>query len=100
MSTIKAGEDAMSEKPRTVPQKMRSARLKLKFTREQVVSLLAISAEEYTAYEVGSKPIPDSIIDDLVDLYGESRMYWTPKKSKQSLTCLGSVEELVPKQDD
>jgi len=88
----------MSDKTRTVPQKMRSARLKLKFTREQVVSLLAISAEDYVAYETGNRQIPDNIIDDLVDLYGETRVYWTPKKSKQALTCLGSIEEF-PKQD-
>jgi transcriptional regulator with XRE-family HTH domain len=70
-------------RPKSIPEKIRSHRIQNKYTREQVVSILAISMQDYIAYETGSKEIPLSLINDFVDLYGQDTKYWTPLHTVQ-----------------
>ena len=55
---------------------MRNERIKLRLTREQVVTILSISMEEYTEYETGRIKPGESIINDLCNLYNTKKSYW------------------------
>lgn len=60
-------------KKETIGQKIRALRIRARLTRDQVVSILCLPIGEYIDIEESRGKVTESVITDIVNLYGCDR---------------------------